>query len=615
MWVLDYNDILMLKIPSEEVFALTVNSKYKLRLKRYVSFVENDTFYFRKELTYLDYKKIISICSEIEPTVIVSEQLNSFIQYKELFIYERARLGNEIKSKDQKLFDKFENYKHTLFNVMTRKLREQQLWDSFFMAAMKKSANFSVTGSGKTSSVLGVYAYLKFKKKVNQLIVISPKNAFGSWKDEFNFCFSGIEDLRLFNIHDNKFKNKEEKILELIGNSSNYNLILINYEALPQYVETILNIITHKTLIVFDEVHRVKRIDGHWSNAVLKLSSKLSYTIALTGTPIPNSYLDIYNLLNLLYGDEYKEFFDFTPKMLKCPNEQEIKIINSKLQPFFCRTSKEQLDVPQANEDIFDVQYANDDENELLRILKLKYKNNKLALFIRILQLESNPKMLLSSIDLKDFAYLLDISLGGETLDYVDYSESVKKLIDSISITTKKKACIELVENLVKSGKKIILWCIFKDTIESFFILLESKGIKCRKIFGEVNLESRGEIIDDFKNNKIDVMITNPHTLAESVSLHNVCHDAVYFEYSYNLVHLLQSKDRIHRLGLPKGQYTQYYYSNLFYERGKREWSINREIYDRLKYKEQMMLDAIQQDYLEIMPTSDEDLEKIFETF
>ena len=48
------------------------------------------------------------------------------------------------------------------------------------------------------------------------------------------------------------------------------------------------------------------------------------------------------------------------------------------------------------------------------------------------------------------------------------------------------------------------------------------------------------------------MLLTNPHTLAESVSLHSVCHDAVYFEYSYNLVHPLQSKDRIHRLGLPK---------------------------------------------------------------
>lgn len=31
---------------------------------------------------------------------------------------------------------------------------------------------------------------------------------------------------------------------------------------------------------------------------------------------------------------------------------------------------------------------------------------------------------------------------------------------------------------------------------------------------------------------KIQVLLTTPHTLAESVSLHSVCHDAIYFEYS-----------------------------------------------------------------------------------
>ena len=116
----------------------------------------------------------------------------------------------------------------------------------------------------------------------------------------------------------------------------------------------------------------------------------------------------------------------------------------------------------------------------------------------------------------------------------------------------------------------------------------------------------------DFRSGQIQVLLTNPHTLAESVSLHSVCHDAVYFEYSYNLVHLLQSKDRIHRLGLPEGQYTQYYYLETGYQTDDGPWSMDQAIYDRLKEKEQIMLDAIDNHVLETMPTSEEDLEIIF---
>ena len=79
-------------------------------------------------------------------------------------------------------------------------------------------------------------------------------------------------------------------------------------------------------------------------------------------------------------------------------------------------------------------------------------------------------------------------------------------------------------------------------------------------IYGETPLDKRLLLIEEYQQGYYDVLITNPHTLAESVSLHHFCHDAIYYEYSYNLVHLLQSKDRIHRLGLKDGQYTQYYY-------------------------------------------------------
>ena len=131
-------------------------------------------------------------------------------------------------------------------------------------------------------------------------------------------------------------------------------------------------------------------------------------------------------------------------------------------------------------------------------------------------------------------------------------------------------------------------------------------------IYGDIDNEERAQIINDFKNRRIDVLITNPHTLAESVSLHSACHDAIYFEYSYNLVHLLQSKDRIHRLGLATDQYTQYYFMEEVYQSEIGDYSIGMQIYDRLKFKENVMLDAIENQEFESGYTDEEDLEKIF---
>ena len=335
----------------------------------------------------------------------------------------------------------------------------------------------------------------------------------------------------------------------------------------------------------------------------------------MTGTPIPNSYLDIKNILMILYGDEYKEYFGFSERQLKSPTEDDIENINTRIQPFFCRTNKRQLGVPDANDDILINVEASTIENEILIILLLKYAKNKLALIIRLLQLESDPKMLLKSIEenWEEYSAILDTNRKVEDIDYVDYSEQITSLINSIDKTTKFKACINKAKEIYEKGESLIIWCIFIDSIFNIANELKEKGIAVGVIYGDTSDEERNMIINKFRNKELDVLITNPHTLAESISLHSVCHNAIYYEYSYNLVHLLQSKDRIHRLGLAEDQYTQYYFMQKeFSNNNHMAYSLGEQIYDRLVEKERIMLDAIDKDRLEILGTSDEDLDLIF---
>lgn len=619
MWEMDYDGALLLRTPKEATDTLQSSSFYKLSLRRYVREVLPGFLRFKPALTYLDYKKVIALCQKEadkrNTTLVVSDALCEYIESRELHIEARSRLGIELKEHHPKLHDRFESYRSIVDGEMARKLRDRQMWDSFFMCAMQKSANFSVPGSGKTASVLGMYAYLRNKGLVKRILVICPKNAFGSWMDEFSVCFDGIEPLRVLNIHNPAYKNTKQRNAALQYDSGRSNLILVNYESVGGVLDSLIQLLDKQILLVFDEVHKVKRVGGEYAENALRLSHEACYAVAMTGTPIPNSYTDIYNLLHILFPHEYDEFFDFTVPMLRNPGTADVAAINDKLQPFFCRTTKDQLGVPKANSDLICVADAKPEENQLLRILQMKYRKNKLALLVRILQMESNPKLLLQSLDLADFAYLLDDSVETSEIDYADYSDEVKALIDACGRTTKFERCVELAASLARQKKPVIIWCMFVNSIQNLSEALEEMGVRTRCIYGEVPLEDRQQILADFRSGKIQVLLTNPHTLAESVSLHSVCHDAIYFEYSYNLVHLLQSKDRIHRLGLPDDQYTQYYYQQLFYQTEDGSWSLGEAVYNRLKEKEQIMLDAIDNHVLEAMPTSDEDLEIIFSQF
>lgn len=64
-----------------------------------------------------------------------------------------------------------------------------------------------------------------------------------------------------------------------------------------------------KTMIVFDEVHRIKKL-SEFVLVALELVKDPRFKFVLTGTPIPNSYQDIYNFLHLFMQMSTIHFLD-----------------------------------------------------------------------------------------------------------------------------------------------------------------------------------------------------------------------------------------------------------------------------------------------------------------
>ena len=121
-------------------------------------------------------------------------------------------------------------------------------------------------------------------------------------------------------------------------------------------------------------------------------------------------------------------------------------------------------------------------------------------------------------------------------------------------------------------------------------------------------------MLTKFKNKEISVLITNPHTLGESISLHKVCHQAVYLEYDFNLVHFSQSKDRIHRLGLSENEKTNYYFMELQTNDVLYNF-IDDKIYNKLKDKEILENEAVESTHIIYVPNDfDKDIADLFNT-
>lgn len=554
--------------------------------------------------------------------VVVDPSFTEFVSGRETYIRERSHVGLAVKAQtaetiadDPELGPRFREFRDVLDAAMVRPLRDRQMLDAFFMACVGRAADFSVPGAGKTATVLGVFAYLRHLGKVRRIVVVCPKSGFESWENEWVATFGGKLPMRSFCLGDPEIAamSTERRKSALALDSGACNLLAFNYESLRAYVKELHSIVPDQTLLVYDEVHRVKAIKGKRAQAALDAAQGARYVIALTGTPIPNTYQDIYNLLHILYPEDYDTFFGYEPGELGKPNERTVARVNQSLAPFFCRTNKDELGVPRPEPDsIVDVE-ATADENTLLRVLYGACPN-ALALIVRTLQLESDPDMLGASVDPADLEYVLD-QVGDKysDIDYVDFSQTFYDAIERSRPSSKLVACEKLVREIVEVGRPVVVWCIFVRSINNLQRDLRAMGISCEAIYGATPQDERRETLDDFRAGQFQVLVTNPQTLAESVSLHTVCHDAVYFEYGYNLVHLLQSKDRIHRLGLPQGQKTRYYFMRENFVRNGRPFSLDEKVYERLCEKEQTMLDAIDGGYLEQGYVDEDDLRVIFE--
>ena len=152
--------------------------------------------------------------------------------------------------------------------------------------------------------------------------------------------------------------------------------------------------------------------------------------------------------------------------------------------------------------------------------------------------------------------------------------------------------------SLHRRNEKVVVWANFVGTLHRIKKEFDITGLNSAVVYGGTPLEDgmdedgRETIIEMFKDgeSELDVLIANPAACAESVSLHQTCSNAIYYDLSYNCAEYLQSIDRIHRVGGSEEKVSYYrflQYTNTF----------EHEILENLTAKASRMADVIDQDF------------------
>ena len=521
------------------------------------------------------------------------EDVQSFEREKTLFkeFSEKARsIRNDEFDQNPQLVEDFRDFQSILKKEMERTLFPLQLLSAFHMSFSQNSCNFAVPGAGKTSIVFGAYAYLKQLPKenprhVDKLLVIGPLSSFAPWENEYKECFGKkVNSQRLSGDATISRERKEEHLYS--GNPS--ELTLIFHGGVFSLQKEIIDFLkTNSTMVVVDEAHRIKNPDGVWGKSVIEEAKS---RIILTGTPVPNRYEDLYNLYQFIYPYKFKDILGFHFANLRdmtlneSTENSRVKKFTENISPFFIRIKKDDLNLPPIEENLIEVE-MNSHQRVIYDFIEAEYIKSfekdsggsikdvlNRAKLIRLRQASTNPALLArplkdSLLNNPDFDEVdFNARFTDYSDEYIDDSEFFHRVCNYSQYETPQKfiETKDIIEkNVLAKNEKVIVWTIFIHNAKELQEYLLSYDIQSKLLIGETKQSERELIISKFndpENVEFQVVIANPFAVAESISLHKGCHNAIYLERDYNCSNFLQSKDRIHRVGLPDDQITKYYY-------------------------------------------------------
>jgi SNF2 family DNA or RNA helicase len=536
------------KPPAKIIFQLEY-----FNLKKSVS-EGNEEYYSDAHL--INIEKIVNFFENNKIQHILNNELDVYlenIKTKREQFRKKTDLIAKIKNGENK--DELKLFNQTI-NFLDRKLVDHQIDSLFHLYSAGSAANFSVPGSGKTSVVLAYFEKLRLEHKVDAIFVIGPKNAFGSWEFEFYKNFNQKPKMKILGPDPNDRQMFYEKVLTS-------NLILSHFQTVTRDIDLLKSFFSrNKILLVIDEAHYIKKIEGTWSSAILELSSYSDFKVVLTGTPVPNDLRDIFNYLDFLYGQDKilsSEDKSRIEILLNKKNDIDaIEFVRQKINPYFVRVTKNDLNLSKQifnppilvemntyEKQIYDAivtNIKNYGRNEFFDNVDLIEQICK-ARIIRLKQCASYVKNLESVLEDNPI-------FPKENLITNNISQIISRY-DELEKPAKLSKLLEIVKNLKAENKKILIWSTHLKTVDLIYKELISNNINIEKIIGETDLDQRKNIKIDFndKTSSLDAIVATPQSCAESISLHQACTNAIYYDLSYNAAEFLQSLDRIHRVG------------------------------------------------------------------
>ena len=399
---------------------------------------------------------------------------------------------------------------------------EHQRATAEFLTLNKRAYCFNQQGTGKTNAVIWAADYLMTLGIIKRVLIVAPLSILdAAWKNDlFKTAMHRSVDIA--------HGNREKRQAIIKGNAE---FIIINYDG----VEIVEKEIARGgfDLIVLDEATFIKTHTTNRWKSINKLVTPTTWLWMLTGTPAAQSPVDAYGLAKMMDPksvprafNAFRDLVQVKQSVFTYINRPEAEqIVHSILQPAIRFTKEECLDLPELLYQTREVPLSTQQE-KYYKLLKKE------------MLMQAGGEEISAANAAVALNKLLQLSAGSV------YSDSGEVIDFDV-----KQRTAELLGIIEEASHKVIVFVMFRHSIELVEKALSNAGHSVDVIHGGIAVGKRNKIFSDFQTAKDPrILVIQPQAAAHGVTLH-AANTIVWWGITLSLETYLQANARIHRAG------------------------------------------------------------------
>jgi SNF2 family DNA or RNA helicase len=387
------------------------------------------------------------------------------------------------------------------------------------------SGLFLDMGMGKTVSSLTAIDNLLFLGEANKILVIAPKRvAEDTWSTEVE-KWDHLKHLRISII-----LGTPKQRIDAINKDA--DIYVINRENVEWIVNNYFKTWKWDTCII-DELSSFKSSKAKRFRALKKVRPYFKRIIGLTGTPAPNSLIDLWPQIYLLDGGERlgKTITGYRERYFVPGQSNGYVVYNYNLRPgaeeaihhkildiCISMMAKDYLDLPERI------------DNKIMIDLPKKAKD----------QYKELEKELIIQLDNEDITASNAAVLTGKLLQMCNgaiYTED-KEVVEVHD--EKLNALMDIIE--AANGKPVLIFYSFKHDLTRIMEILKKNKLKGQELKGQ-------EDIKKWNNGEIPILLLHPASAGHGLNLQYGGNIVVWFGLTWSLELYQQANARLHRQG------------------------------------------------------------------